>query len=193
MASAWFYDLFMSPFERVGLARARRRLVGNLRGRVLELGVGTGLLFSAYENPPAVAIDIDAAGFFRARRRDPRVRLVQADAQELPFRDGVFDAVVEALSLCSVPDPAAALIEARRVLRTGGELRLLEHVRPPGRILGRVFEWLAPVWSRISGGCHLDRRTAQLVGPAGFGVTRTRENVKGIVAEIRARKMEEQA
>jgi ubiquinone/menaquinone biosynthesis C-methylase UbiE len=193
MANAWFYDAFMSPLERAGLARARRRLVRNLHGRVLELGAGTGLLFSAYESSPAVAVDVDAAGFSRARKRDPRVALVQADAQALPFKAGVFDAVVESLSLCSVPDPAAALLEARRVLKSGGELRLLEHVRPPGPILGWVFDWLAPAWLRISGGCHLDRRTAQLVGPAGFGVTRARESAKGIVAEIRARKVKEQA
>ena len=188
MASAWFYDLFMSPLERLGLARARRRLVHGLRGRVLELGVGTGLLFSAYGSPPLAAVDIDAGGFRRARRRDPRVALVRADAQALPFKDGAFDAVVETLALCSVPDPSAALGEARRVLKADGELRMLEHVRPPGRILGPLFEWLAPLWLRISGGCHLDRRTAGLVGPAGFDVARTRTNARGIVAEIRARR-----
>lgn len=188
MASAWFYDLFMSPLERLGLARARRRLVANLGGRVLELGTGTGLLFSAYETPPAVAIDIDASGFTRARRRDPRVALVRADAQALPFRDDAFDAVVETLSLCSVPDPVAALGEARRVLKPGGELRLLEHVLPPGPVLARVFHWLAPAWLRLSGGCHLERRTGLLVGPAGFAVTSARDRVRGIVAEIRARK-----
>jgi ubiquinone/menaquinone biosynthesis C-methylase UbiE len=188
MASAWFYDLFMSPLERLGLSRARRRLVANLRGRVLELGAGTGLLFSAYEGAPAVAIDIDASGFARARRRDPRVALVQADAQALPFRDGAFDAVVETLSLCSVQEPAAALREARRVLKPGGELRLLEHVLPPGPVLARAFRLLAPAWLRISGGCHLERRTARLVGPAGFTVTSARETARGIVAEIRARK-----
>jgi ubiquinone/menaquinone biosynthesis C-methylase UbiE len=188
MASAWFYDLFMSPLERLGLSRARRRLVANLRGRVLELGAGTGLLFSAYEGAPAVAIDIDASGFARARRRDPRVALVQADAQALPFRDGAFDAVVETLSLCSVQEPAAALREARRVLKPGGELRLLEHVLPPGPVLARAFRLLAPAWLRISGGCHLERRTALLVGPAGFTVTSARETARGIVTEIRARK-----
>jgi ubiquinone/menaquinone biosynthesis C-methylase UbiE len=188
MASAAFYDLFMSPLERLGLARARRRLVASLRGRVLELGTGTGLLFPAYGNAPSVAIDIDASGFARARRRDPRVALVQADAQALPFRDGAFDAVVETLSLCSVPDPVAALGEARRVLKPGGELRLLEHVLPPGPLLGRLFQWLAPAWLRLSGGCHLERRTGLLVGPAGFTVTSARERMRGIVAEIRARK-----
>jgi ubiquinone/menaquinone biosynthesis C-methylase UbiE len=188
MASAWFYDLFMSPLERLGLARLRRRVVADLGGRILELGTGTGLLFAAYENPPAVAVDIDASGFVRARRRNPRVALVQADAQALPFKDAAFDAVVETLSLCSIPDPLVALGEASRVLKRDGELRLLEHVRPPGPVLARLFDWLAPAWLRLSGGCHLDRRTGVLVGPAGFTITSARESASGIVTEIRARK-----
>lgn len=188
MASAWLYDLMMRPLERAGLSRARTRLAGNVRGRVLELGAGTGRLFASYPAPPLAAIDIDGAALRRARLRDPRVALVQADAEALPFREGSFDAAVSSLCLCSVPRPAAALSEARRVLKPGGELRLLEHVRPPGPILGRLFDGLTPLWSRLSGGCQLNRRTAELVAPAGFATSSARFFLRGSVCQLRALK-----
>ena len=188
MASAFVYDLFMAPLERAGLSRARRQLVEGVQGRVLELGAGTGLLFPAYASPPLVAVDVDAAALGRARRRDPRVALVRADAEHLPFKEAAFDAVVDSLALCSVPDPVAALSEARRVLKPGGELRLLEHVLPGGPVLGRLFTALAPLWLRLSGGCHLDRRTAALVAPAGFTLSHKRTRLRGIVCQLRARR-----
>ena len=186
MAGALLYDLFMAPLERSGLRRARRRLVRGLTGRVLELGAGTGLLFSAYDSPPTAAVDIDREALLRAKRRDGRVPLVQADAQALPFKPGAFDAATFCLALCSVPDPQAALAEAHRALKPGGELRLLEHVRPAGRWLGRLFDWLTPPWLRISGGCHLDRRTHDLVAPAGFTVSNARYRWRGIVLALAA-------
>jgi ubiquinone/menaquinone biosynthesis C-methylase UbiE len=188
MASAWLYDALMTPLEKAGLARARQRLLAGVRGRVLELGAGTGLSFASYPAPPAAAIDVDLDALRRARLRDPRVALVQADAEALPFKEGSFDAVVDSLSLCSVGDPAAALSEARRVLKTGGELRLLEHVRPRGPILGWIFDRLAPPWLWITGGCHLDRRTAELVEPAGFTVSTVRFGLRGIGCQVRARR-----
>jgi ubiquinone/menaquinone biosynthesis C-methylase UbiE len=189
MPAAWIYDLFMAPLERLALRRARARLVAGLEGRTLELGAGTGLQFPAYQRVrPAAALDIDLAALRRARRRDPRVPLVCADAQALPFRGGAFDAVVESLSFCSILDPALALDEVRRVLRSGGELRMLEHVRPPGRTLGRLFDWLTPAWSRISGGCRLNRRTANAVRAAGFELTSVREALRGASLRLRARR-----
>lgn len=170
MAGSWWYDAALRPLEALGLSRRRRRLVAGLTGRVLEIGVGTGLLLPHY--PPGaavVAIDIDATGFARARARRPSVRLVRADAERLPFADASFDAVVAALAFCSVPDPERGLAEVRRVLRPGGALRLFEHVRPPGA-LGVVFDRLDPLWYRLNGSCHLDRRTDRAVLAAGFRV-----------------------
>ena len=186
MASALIYDLFMAPFERLSLRSARRRLARGVTGRTLEVGAGTGLQFAAYESLPAAAVDVDLEALRRAHRKNPRVPLVCADAQALPFRDGAFDAVVETLAFCSIPIPAAALLEVRRVLRAGGELRMLEHVRPPGRVLGPLFDWLTPAWARVSGGCHLNRRTTETVREAGFTVTKLRKNLRGASASIRA-------
>lgn len=188
MANARLYDLFMAPLERAGLRRARRHLVSRVRGRALELGAGTGLLFPSYDAPPAVAIDVDHEALRRARERDPRVPLVRADNEALPFREGTFDSVVESLSLCSVRNPAAALAEAHRVLKPGGELHLLEHVRPPGAILGALFDLVSPLWLLLSGGCHLDRHTAALVAPAGFTTLDQTVRLRGILCRVRARR-----
>jgi ubiquinone/menaquinone biosynthesis C-methylase UbiE len=182
------YDFFMAPLGWLGLTEARRRLVAGLSGRVLELGTGTGLLLPLY---PAgcelVAIDFDPGGLPRAQRRAPRAHLACADAARLPFADGSFDAVVESLVLCSVPDPAAALAEARRVLRPGGELRLLEHVRPPGPGLAWLADHLTPAWKHIAGGCHLDRDPLPLLAPAGFALERRTTGLRGIGESIVAR------
>lgn len=179
MASALVYDLFMAPLEKLTLSRARRLLARGVTGRTLEVGAGTGLQFKAYELAPAAAIDIDLAALKRAKKRGA-MPLVCADAQALPFRDGAFDSVVESLAFCSIPEPQTALHEVRRVLRKGGELRMLEHVRPPGRLLGRLFDWLTPAWSRISGGCQLNRETAKAVRDAGFEISKQRQSLRGV-------------
>jgi len=187
----WFYDLLMKPLGWIGLDGLRDRLVRDVRGRTLEIGVGTGLNLGRYGQSatPLVALDVDLDGLLRARRRLPRALLVQASAEALPFRDGVFDTVVSCLVFCSVPNPAAGLAEVHRVLDASGELKMLEHVRPAGRCLGWLADHLTPVWSRLAGGCHLDRRTAEALEPAGFRPAATGGRLlRGAVLELRARR-----
>ena len=162
--------------ERVGLATSRRRLVSGLSGTVVEVGAGSGVTFEHY--PPevarVVAVEPDPHLRAHARRYAARARVhvdvVDAVAEALPLADGEADAVVFGLVLCTVPDVPAALAEARRVLAPGGELRLLEHVRAEGR-LGRLADRIAPVWSRLGGGCHPNRDTGQTLSEAGFDVS----------------------
>lgn len=192
MPSAFLYDAVMKPLGWFGLGRARRRLVAGLSGRLLELGAGTGLLSEHYDAAARpVGVDVDLAGLRRARSRSAAGSLVCADAQALPFRAGSFDAVVESLVLCSVPDVGQTLREARRVLRVGGELRLLDHVRPPGRVLGRLADRLTPLWSRVSGGCRLDRAPASELAAAGFAIVWRRRSLRGVGDELRARGQDE--
>jgi ubiquinone/menaquinone biosynthesis C-methylase UbiE len=185
------YDATLALPEHAGLRSLRRELLAGLRGRVLELGVGTGINLPLY--PPEVGevtgIDPDESMLRQARRRADRavgpVRLVPAPAEELPFEAAGFDAVVVTLALCTIPEPGIALREARRVLKPGGEFRALEHVRVEG--IGRLQEVATPVWKRVAGGCHLDRDTLDKVRAAGFEVRRVDRRLGGLLLSIYAR------
>lgn len=164
------YDLALRPFAR-RIDTLREELLSRSRGRVLELGVGTGLNLRFY--PPGVevtGIEPDAAMLRRAKPRAAAraVQLLEGDAQALPFADASFDTVVGTLVLCTVPDPALAMREARRVLKPQGRLLLLEHVRRNTPLAGRVLDALTPLWKHVAGGCHLNRDPSQHFAEAGF-------------------------
>jgi ubiquinone/menaquinone biosynthesis C-methylase UbiE len=180
------YDVVMAPLGWMGLTAARRRLVEGLSGKVLEVGTGTGLALPGY--PPSVqsvvAIDVDEAALARARRRRHGVTLLQADVQDLPFPDGSFDAVVSSLVFCSVAAPGRALEEVFRVLRPGGELRMLEHVRAPSSLLATTQDLVTPLWCVLTGGCRLNRDTYELVRTSGFEVVRRVTRLRGVGEEL---------
>lgn len=159
----------------------RRRLLSRARGRVLEIGVGTGASLGFYGDAvdELVGIDPNEGVLDRARSRASRlaaegrvahrVVLEPADAQDLPYGDASFDTVVAFLTLCSIPDPDAAAREIRRVLKPGGLLLVLEHVRAsPDSRLARWQDRLDPLWSRAAVGCHLNRQTGEILSAAGF-------------------------
>jgi SAM-dependent methyltransferase len=98
------------------------------------------------------------------------VSLVRASAQDIPFADAAFDAVVMTWTLCSIPNPVAALIEMRRVLKPGGKLLFVEHGLSPDIRIARWQHRLTPCWKRVGGGCHLDRKMDDLIRAAGFQV-----------------------
>lgn len=183
------YDWFLAPVEAWRLRAWRRQLVGDVRGRVLDVGVGTGLNLPHY--PPdteVVALDLtwEMLRYAIPRRRANQL-LVQGDVQALPFPDASFDAVVGALVFCSVPDAVQGLREVRRVLKPHGRLRLLEHVRgshPVARALTDLFE---PAWYRMNGSCHLNRDTPSLVVQAGFEIVEQRTFAGSLVVLLEAR------
>lgn len=163
--------------ERRLIGPIRRRLLGDIRGRILEVGAGTGASFQYY-SPEArvVAIEPDPFMLQRAQRRaeelgTSNIELRQASAEKLPFEDASFDNVVSTLVLCTVGDQAAALAEARRVLRPGGALCFIEHVRnDSSRFWGTTQDVIRPVWGLFSAGCHPNRRTLQAIRDAGFTI-----------------------
>ncbi|MBP2291317.1 class I SAM-dependent methyltransferase [Azospirillum rugosum] len=159
------------------LGEFRSRVVGGARGRVLEIGLGSGRNLPFYGATAGEVVGVDPSPELLAMARQaaaaaPRpVTVVEQTAERLPFEDGSFDTVVVTWSLCSIPDPSAALREARRVLKPGGELRFVEHGLAPAPGVQRWQHRLTPLWSRCSGGCHLDRKMDDLIRAAGFRVT----------------------
>ncbi|HEY6397724.1 MAG TPA: class I SAM-dependent methyltransferase [Solirubrobacteraceae bacterium] len=155
----------------------RQRLLAGLRGRVIEVGAGSGLNFRFYpatvERVLAVEPEplLQAAAISSASEAPVPVTVVGGVAGRLPAQDESFDAAVASLVLCSVPDQQRALAELRRVIGPGGELRFYEHVSARRRLpalLQRLAD--ATFWPRLAGGCHLSRDTGPAISAAGFSV-----------------------
>jgi ubiquinone/menaquinone biosynthesis C-methylase UbiE len=176
----WLYDAGCALAERTGLGRWRGWLAAGAAGRTLDLGCGTGRTL------PLLAPDVRAIGLdptrellARARRRAPRVAMVQGSAEALPFRDGTFDTVVSGLVFCSVAEPERSLAEVRRVLRPGGTLRMLEHVRSTRPWKAQVQDWIQPLWTRVTGGCRPNRDTERTIEAAGFRIDPVSRRARG--------------
>lgn len=168
------YDRVMAGVEDAGLAEWRTELLGGLSGDVLEIGSGTGRNLAHY--PVGIGRLVLAepdrnmrARLLRAAAGRPGTEVVGAAAEDLPFDDRSFDAVISTLVLCSVENPTGALAEMFRVLRPGGRLVFIEHVGAadrPRRLLWQ--QRLEPVWKRVAGNCHLTRRTDEDILASGF-------------------------
>jgi ubiquinone/menaquinone biosynthesis C-methylase UbiE len=176
------YARFVLPLL-IDLAMGSRRLeplraalVGQARGRVLEIGIGSGRNLPFYRRDLELlhGVDPSAELLSRARRAASWVHfdvlLGQHGAEDLPQADASFDTALVTFALCSVDDPARVLAETRRVLRPGGRLLFVEHGRSDDPRLAGWQERLTPVWSRIAGGCRLDRDMAELIRGAGFRI-----------------------
>jgi SAM-dependent methyltransferase len=169
---ATVYEASTRKAEEGWLGEIRAELLGGLTGRVLEVGAGAGANLRHYRMASGV-VAVEPSSAMRARltarlgRADVPVEVVYGKAEALPYENEQFDAIVYTLVLCSVRDVRQALAEARRVLRPGGRLVLLEHVRGTGRA-GRRQDRFDPLWSRLTSGCHLNRDTAKALEAAGF-------------------------
>jgi len=161
-------------------------IVGGAEGRVLEIGAGTGHSFPYYEKArEVVATEPDPFMLAQARKRVEELGLTHVElrqhvAEDLPFEDGGFDHVVSVFVLCTVKDARSTLSEARRVLKPGGTLRFVEHVRYDGGLCGLVQDAIAPVWRYLGGGCHVNRRTAETIVEAGFQFVDLQRYITGL-------------
>ncbi len=184
---AMIYDPFMAATERACLHAWRTELLADVKGKVLEIGAGTGRSLACYPAGLERIVLTEPDPHMRARlwARIPAAlasvaEVIDAPAEELPLPDGCVDVVVSSLVLCTTPDPSRALAEAHRVLVPGGRLVFLEHVADderPDRL--RWQRRLEPVWKHLAGGCHLTRRTHETIADAGFVLERIeRESVR---------------
>lgn len=160
--------------DALGAAEHRRRLLDGLRGRVIEVGAGSGGNFPYYPAGVTEVVAVEPEPTLRAhaetvaRDAPVPVRVLAGHAGALPGEG--YDAAVVSLVLCSVPDQATALAELRRVLRPGGELRFYEHVRSRYRPVAVLEDLVTPVYTRFAGGCRPNRDTVAAVAAAGFTV-----------------------
>jgi ubiquinone/menaquinone biosynthesis C-methylase UbiE len=185
---AAFYNWMMDrPLVQRGFDPLRRETVGQAEGVVLEVGAGGGQNFPFYDPTRVVrveAVEPDEAMLVEARRRLTAalvsITLTRASVEALPFPDAHFDSVVGTLVFCSVGDPERGMREIWRVLKPGGTLLLIEHVRAQGKMTAWVQDALTPVTTRCMGNCHWGRDTLQTVLQTGFQATRVRHLSGGL-------------
>lgn len=182
---AKWYDFFMNPLEQWRFRAIRKDLLQEARGKVLEIGSGTGVNFPIYNVAEAVyAIEPNPAMIEKSIiKKDNAVvpiHIVNAGAEQLPFLDNSFDTVVATLVFCTIPNVDLALNEIKRVLKPGGNILFFEHVKMENRFMAQMQEWLTPAWKRICDGCCLNRNMSQLLISHNLEISTKKEFYKGL-------------
>jgi len=166
------YDFFMDPIEKKFLNKLRKKLLSKAEGKILEIGSGTGVNFELYEKHDVVAIEPDNKLRMESLNKvnDKKIKVISGDAENLVFEDNEFDTVVVMLILCTIPDNKKALLEIRRVCKSGGKILVLEHIKHKNKVLAVIQDILTPVWKKIAMGCHLNRKTVDIIRDLGFEI-----------------------
>lgn len=157
----------------INLFNWRSKLVRDITGDVLEIGIGTGANLPHYRHADSVTgIEPDAARAEKARAQSAKVPVTieTSSAEDLPFADNSFDSIVSSLVLCSVKDQHRALQEMRRVLKPGCTLHMVEHVKPTNYLAYNILRVLTPMWSKAVCNCHLDRPTIEVLDEMSWDV-----------------------
>jgi ubiquinone/menaquinone biosynthesis C-methylase UbiE len=156
------------------LAAYRARIIPAAQGRVLEIGIGSGLNLPFYSRNVAHVIGLEPSPRLLSMARQVEhtgygsVEFIEGSSEAIPLQDASVDTVVTTWTLCSIPDAPRALRDVRRVLRPGGRLLFVEHGRAPDTNVVWWQDRLTPVWKRLGGGCHLNRAIGTLIEGAGF-------------------------
>jgi ubiquinone/menaquinone biosynthesis C-methylase UbiE len=179
-----FYDDYILPglinlaMRNKELRPFRERVVGAAEGRVLEIGVGSGMNLPFYRPPVREVLALEPAPRLMtmaksaSRATSIPVKFLEASAEAIPLDEHSVDTIVTTWTLCSIPLVPTALTEMRRVLRPGGKLLFVEHGLAPDEGVRRWQDRLTPIWRRIGGGCHLNRPIRGMIEGAGFRIDR---------------------
>ena len=177
-----FYQRHVLPYllhlamRQKQLVPFRRRVIGAAEGRVLEIGIGSGLNLPLYGPNVRSVVGLEPSPELmrmareRGRATSTSIEFLEASAEAIPLDGGSVDAVVTTWTLCTIPDATGALTEMRRVLKPDGALLFVEHGRAPEPGVARWQDRLDPLWSRIAGGCHLNRKIDDLISASGFRI-----------------------
>lgn len=177
-----FYQRHILPhllhlvMRQAALLPFRQRVIGAAEGRVLEIGIGSGLNLPLYGKRARMVIGLEPSPeLLRMARTQVAaakvpIELLEASAEVVPLDSGSVDTVVTTWTLCTIPDAPRALAEMRRVLKPGGALLFVEHGRAPEPGVAGWQDRLDPMWCRLAGGCHLNRKIDTLIAGAGFRI-----------------------
>jgi ubiquinone/menaquinone biosynthesis C-methylase UbiE len=170
--AAKFYDILENPMEMMALKKWRIDLMKELKGKVLEVGVGTGKNIEQYPlNVDITAIDFSEKmlekAYEKAVKFNKKVKLVNMDAQNMDFPDNTFDVIFTTCVFCSVPDPIVGLKEMRRVCKANGKIIMIEHVRSEKKVLGAIMDMLNPIVVNTYG-ANINRKTVDNINSAEF-------------------------
>ncbi len=183
------YNAGLWVLEKLVFRALRKRLLRGASGSVLEIGIGTGVNLAFYDGPEFITgIDArtDLLHGVSDRSSSSPFAACCAKAGALPFPGNRFDFVVSTLVFCSVDDVPAALEEVKRVLKPGGKLVMMEHVRGLTPISRRITDWFHPAWFALQGECHLNRETEQSLRDAGFRIKHSGTHGRGIIQLLEA-------
>ena len=161
------YDTVLYPLEKLFLTQKRRTLLKQATGHVLDIGSGTGVNFPFFnpETTTVYAIEPDQAMRKKANQKPvpDYIHIEAAGAEAIPVPDDTFDTVVATLVFCSIDKPEQAFNEIKRVLKPGGQLYFIEHIRATSPFIQSIQDRLTPMWKQVADGCRLTRPTDQLI------------------------------
>ncbi|MDP3728921.1 MAG: methyltransferase domain-containing protein [bacterium] len=180
------YDLFELPLERLSFAKIRRKTLSPLKGKVLEIGVGTGknLPYYNWENIDYTGIDFSKKMLERAKRKNfPKAKMIYMDAQNIDFKENNFDYIVTTFVLCSIPDPIKALKEMQRLIKKDGKVIMIEHVRSKNFLLAFWQDIHNPL-TKFFFGANINRDTKQNIEKAGLIITKDQALAFGDVLRL---------